>query len=256
MVDEIDGTLKVLSPKDCPTPPTPIPGHPDEHVSLMVCAAANGDYPHPMAILPLETLPHLSTYTNKFLAITGQHSGWMTRDIFVLWVKNVYLPWINELRIKYEAPTQRILLTLDQHGSRDDQTILKLLYDNCVDVHFIEPHSSTICQAMDLEVFLVFKSIFSRHLDLKDIQSKPNRRYIILDTAIKSLLASLSLIYVETSFQKAGLVPFNPEIPLHSSLIKRSSLYPDEINEKIPPKSRKRGPKITNQIVRNGQQIN
>ncbi len=79
--------LKKFVPKDMKSPMQKPPAIPPCHITLILCITADGSAIKPTAILP--------NFDNKILDMFnwgGSSSGWITEQLFLSWVKNVFVP--------------------------------------------------------------------------------------------------------------------------------------------------------------------
>ena len=62
-----------------------------EHISFGLTISASGQFLQPICILPLVYLPLLSQEVINFFAISGQESGFITKELFLEHVRNVLI---------------------------------------------------------------------------------------------------------------------------------------------------------------------
>ncbi|KAL6044346.1 hypothetical protein QOT17_023386 [Balamuthia mandrillaris] len=60
-------------------------------ITLGVCVAAREGYLTPLLVLPLKTLPALFSTLIDLYTITGQNSGWVTEEVWRLWVRDIFM---------------------------------------------------------------------------------------------------------------------------------------------------------------------
>lgn len=115
-----------------------------EHITLGVCVSAAGAALPVLVILPLKTLPNMPERLLKLYLFTGQQTGWMTKEIWKEYIKNVFIPYLQEVRSTYQLNTARGLLIVDSHSSHEEEEAIELLHQNNIDVVVIPAHSSSI----------------------------------------------------------------------------------------------------------------
>lgn len=219
-----------------------------EHITFGLGIAADGGRVSPLMILPLQTLPGLPPSLLNFFSITGQQSGWITEEIYQQWVKRVFIPYVARRRQELGCSTLRALLLVDGHSSRDNEATTALLERANVDCLVIPAHSSTILQPLDLTVNGVFKTTLAEHWKPIQGEEKDTRRVRLLAVAALALEAAMSTLHVTAGFARAGIYPFNKQVPLNSDLIRNPLL---EVGYQRPRK-RSRGPRIAGFLLTSG----
>lgn len=210
-----------------------------DHYTIVSCINAAGEAMNNMLILPLKYHPDMvNEEVNQYFSMTYQENGWINNQIYEDWIKNIFIPNVNWMRQKHNEPNRQAILILDGHGSRDNDTVKALLHANHIDYLTLPAHSSTILQRLDLEVFGVFKRIFSDNLVLPADVEKAETRAVILSTAMLALQVALTPLYIKKGFAKAGICPYVIDTPMSSELIIHAT-------EDLVP----RGPKVS----RNGR---
>ncbi|KAJ3443967.1 btb/poz domain-containing [Anaeramoeba flamelloides] len=96
------------------------------HTTLLVTISASGSHLPSLLITPRKTLvkSYLSTEITNDLCFTHGPKGWITKEIFHDWVRDIFIPLINERRNDQNIP---VLLVLDGHSSRLDLDSLESL---------------------------------------------------------------------------------------------------------------------------------
>jgi hypothetical protein len=101
-----------------------------KHISLVLCISAAGGYVKPLAILPQKTVPPLDSIITNFYAITGQPNGFIDNEIWPNWVKNIFIPHVNNLRQSQDQPNLPTLLLVDSHSTRKHKPTQDLFANN------------------------------------------------------------------------------------------------------------------------------
>ncbi|KAJ6248922.1 tigger transposable element-derived protein [Anaeramoeba flamelloides] len=137
------------------------------HTTLLVTISASGSHLPSLLITPRKTLvkSYLSTEITNDLCFTHGPKGWITKEIFHNWVRDIFIPLINERRNDQNIP---VLLVLDGHSSRLDLDSLESLAKANIQVAVIPAHSSHITQPLDRTTFSVFKN----HLRKSTLETK------------------------------------------------------------------------------------
>lgn len=76
----------------------------NEHYTLTLCQSASGRFIRPLLIILLKKVPEeLKIYSETFHLVANP-SGWMTCDVFNIWVNEVFLSEVDTLRHYSNAP--------------------------------------------------------------------------------------------------------------------------------------------------------
>jgi hypothetical protein len=124
------------------------------------------------------------------------------------------------------------LLILDGHSSRNYFEAISILAQNSIEVLILPPHSTHILQPFDIAIGSPLKSYFQQNLQINLIKtsstsieigdtlnlSKEFRKTAIL-TFLDAWYHAASPKNIESGFSKAGIYPFNPQIPLENGLL-------------------------------------
>ncbi|KAJ6235782.1 protein derived from transposon [Anaeramoeba flamelloides] len=135
------------------------------------------------------------------LLVTISASGWITKEIFHNWVRDIFIPLINERRNDQNIP---VLLVPDGHSSRLDLDSLESLAKVNIQVAVIPAHSSHITQPLDRTTFSVFKN----HLRKSTLETKLEKN---LETILDCLQKSLTIKTIKSGFSRAGIYPLDFE---------------------------------------------
>ena len=147
------------------------------HITGMCCHTCTGKAVPPMIILPnsIQNLPvELQEFENAGLAwFASSKSGWMNRDIFLVWVIQ-FINWLSFYRITLPQAIRnaRALLVMDGHGSRECPVALDLLRRNGIDVLILPAHTTHITQMFDVGLAASLKKSFAKNMQ-KMIKESP-----------------------------------------------------------------------------------
>ena len=216
-----------------------------EHITFGICVAADGGKVDPLLILPLQTLPDLPQTLLQFYSVTGQTNGWITENIYELWIRGQFIPYVQDRRAEFGLWNQKALLIVDGHSSRNSDRIIQLLRSHDIDELVLPAHSSTILQPLDLSVNGEFKRKLGENF--KQIEGEPadQRRLRLLAVSALALEATLTTLTITKGFSRAGIWPFSAQAPLNSSLI----INPIDSIVNQRPKRKKRGPNISGTLL-------
>lgn len=85
-------------------------------------------------------------------------SGFITSKIFYLWFKYQFIRHVEICRIMNDLPKdETAVLLMDNATSHNYKDIEELAIENHIEIHYIESHTSHVCQPLDLNIFGVLK---------------------------------------------------------------------------------------------------
>ena len=114
----------------------------------MVCASAAGNSIPPMFIFksPSGGVPNgIQEGSPAGTLFAGQKSGWIEKDLF--------LQWFKELFLKCIPPERPVLLLVDGHKAHVTAELIETATANKVLVFCLPAHSSHLLQPLDLSLF-------------------------------------------------------------------------------------------------------
>ena len=197
--------------------------------------------------------PPLSKSVLDAFNFAGQPNGWMSGPIFLNIIENGFVKEINEYRAAKGEPNEVVLLILDHHSSRDSLDAKSLYENHKILVLIIPAHSSAITQPLDLSVNQALKKKLGEHFADIPGESVPDRRNRLLQLCDLALSHAICRGCIIDGFNRTGLFPYNPEIPLKSGMVIAAIDPIPIVQEKS---SRKRGPNIAGgKIMFDGQVV-
>ena len=187
------------------------------HITLGVCAFADGTHANHLIIYPLKKLPpeidedFLQTYPNTVFC--GQPSGWISSEILENYLTKTVIGHFDVQRQKPGA-SHRGLLLVDGHASRINHRLWQTFKDHDIDVMTFVSHASHVLQPLDLCVFGAFKSRLRGGMTALKTLTLGQKRSAVMKRALDSLYHALSPVNVKSGFEKAGIYPLDRDIPL------------------------------------------
>lgn len=138
------------------------------HITAVCCHTANGSKVPPMFILPdIQHLPaELYDFDQSGRAwFCSSPSGWMCRDLFLLWTIH-FVNWLSVYRRTLSAAirNKRALLICDGHSSRECPIALLLLRNAGVDVLVLPGHTTHVTQMFDVVLAAPLKIEYAKLL--------------------------------------------------------------------------------------------
>jgi hypothetical protein len=137
------------------------------HITFVPTIFANGSSTQTLIIYPMKNLPSelpLEELTKPIkFQVTGEPSGWITKEIFEMYCKETIIPKFQRQREKH-GYNGRGLLVVDGHTSRWNADLMQTFHDENIYVVTLASHTSHICQPLDSLVFGCFKKGLRTHL--------------------------------------------------------------------------------------------
>lgn len=203
-----------------------------EHISIHCCVNAAGAATPPFIIFKGSFPGGNYTKGGPDNALYGkQESGFMDSTLFLKWFTQIFLPYARP------TPERSVLLLLDGHISHCSIDLINSARENNVILLALAPHTTHICQVLDVAVYKSFKSNLSKLLNLgKVIQgnfwvAKRDVPRIVK----KPLEEAMSMSNIKAGFRKCGIMPFNPNAIDKDQLL-RNKLIPDiDVDLSFPP---------------------
>jgi hypothetical protein len=236
MLEVGTGHMKVISKKDAPRAYTIKPPN-SEHITMVLCITAAGDYVKPLCILPLKELPRLHPLTETFFHLAGQENGSITKQLLQGWTVASFLQHVNQARQIMGKPDSWALLVVDGHNSRDHMPTILTMDAHKVIVQVIPAHSSTVLQPLDLTCNWEAKRLLTTYFTIKKNEGRVEMRVRLLHTAALVLQMALAPLVVQRGFARAGIWPLSPGAPLKSSLVRDPH---EDVIKQAPAKKPKR----------------
>lgn len=206
-----------------------------KHISIGLCISATGGFVKPLLILPLKRFPEVHPSVEKFFVFSGQQNGFIDNSIWHEWVKNFFIPHINNIRRQLNLPNQIALFIVDSHSTRKHEPTRLLFVSHNIYVLILPAHSSATLQPLDLSVNGELKRLLRVRFKPKADESGPTKRNRLLFTTAECMQGALLGMVIKDGFSRAGIFPFSKGAPLNSALVKHIN---DEID--FTPSNKKR----------------
>ncbi len=186
----------------------------NEHITLIVCVAADGSHLIPGLIFPLVNMPQPALSYTDYFTFSGSKKGWINKKIFAEWTRKIFIPEVRSRREKHGKPEAPFLLLLDSHSSRANPDLLEELMRENIVVFTFPSHCTHILQPLDMVVFSVFKSLLTKELVLSGASTADERRSHLLVACKKAIYIALYEDTVKAGFKRSGLFPPTPSVVL------------------------------------------
>ena len=209
-------------------------GYPNmPHISAMLCTNVYGIGPPPFIILnDLKRLPEeLECYAiNGSAWFASSPSGYMTRDVFSLWII-CFINWFSQFKLSLPEGmrTAKALIILDGHSSRENPLALLLLRKANVEVIVLPSHTTHVLQMFDVGLAAPLKSTFAAKF-------KKRLKETLGDEALNSNMARFRRACISafldawrcasipsnclSAAKQTGIFPFNPRAARDSPFVR------------------------------------
>jgi hypothetical protein len=169
-----------------------------EWVSIVEVVSASGQKLRPLVIFKgknLQTTWFPSESVPDWFFTTFEN-GWTSNNIGIEWLRRIFIPE------SAQTPGANRLLILDGHGSHVTTEFMWTCYQNKIYCIYLLPHSSHVCQPLDLAPFSVTKSSYRRQIrDLSSLDDQLlSRKSVLYNTTI--LLGKVA--YLRGLFELVG----------------------------------------------------
>ena len=135
-------------------------------------------------------------------------------------------PAINKIRQDLGKPTAKALLLYDgskTHFAVDHQ---RLFQQHSVILHLFPAHSSALLQPLDLGPNGALKQHLTTHFKPIEGENMADYRNRLLHCVKRGLTVALSEHVCRLDWERTGISPFKPEIPLGSAMVRDRPAQP------------------------------
>ena len=173
--------------------------------TLVACIAADGTGIPPLLVVKHRTIREVieeMCWTEEKVTFTHSQTGFITSDIFMRWLREVFIPNVNERRERIGNMGQRAYLLMDNCQSHKSDDITLLCGENNVELVYFPPNATHIYQPLDLCFFGAFKKKVLSIVE-SGIQDNQSERVLkILDSwdSVKKVST------IRSSFRMGGFV--------------------------------------------------
>ena len=132
-----------------------------KHATLVACIAADGSAVSPLVVVKHKTIRqdlHDLCWTPEKVCIKHSASGYITHVIFMKWLRETFIPSVNERRARIGNMDQRAYLLMDNCPSHKSDDAVELCEDNNIELVYFVSNSTHIFQPLDLSFFASFKA--------------------------------------------------------------------------------------------------
>lgn len=152
----------------------------------------------------------------------------------------LFLKWFEETFIRYAKPTEErpVLLMLDSHISHCSVAVIQSARAHNVILLALPPHTTHICQPLDVAVYKSLKTNLSKTVKLG--QALRGNLWIakhhVPRVLKKPFEDSMSMTNIKAGFRKCGIFPFDPNAIDKRQLIRTNAERSyEDVDLAIPP---------------------
>ena len=113
-------------------------------MTVMAAASASGHFIPPMIIYPGQRFSYNPLDGFEEAAFGRSENGWMDSEVFIGWLKNVFIPAVNARMVK-----KPLILFIDGHKTHVTMEASDACIGNGIELYCLLEHSSHIIQPLD-----------------------------------------------------------------------------------------------------------
>ena len=174
------------------------------HATVVACIAADGTAIPPLVIVTHRTVREAlmrRCWTRDKVLFAHSEKGFITHEIFMDWLRDTFVPIVNERRRRTGDMEQRAYLLMDNCSSHRASDIVDLCDENNIELVYFVPNSTHIFQPLDLCFFASFKAKIR-----SAIPEETDKQTARLLTILQSWDAAKQVRTIQASFEMAGFI--------------------------------------------------
>lgn len=191
-------------------------------LTVMAASSATGHYVPPMIIFPGQRFSYNPLEGFEEAALGRSDSGWMDSEVFCNWLTNVFIPAIDEKKVK-----KPVLLLIDGHSTHVTIEASDTCVASGIELYCLLEHSSHVMQPLDLRLFSSLKQTWKQ--SVRDWQSEHVGELVTKRTFARvfkqAWTRSTTVDAAVNGFLEAGLYPLNPAAVTKSVKLEPSKLF-------------------------------
>ena len=176
-------------------------------MTIVECICADGSAIHPLIIYKGENLQTgwIPPEMDKDWNWSCNTKGWTCDRIAKEWIRRVFEP-----ATRAKANGERRILICDGHGSHVSADFIRYCIDSGIILFLMPPHSSHLCQPLDVGVFSPLKEYMNQEINETLKYGVPNIKKFEWAAAYqRARPKAMSVNNIISAFRTAGLIPFN-----------------------------------------------
>lgn len=191
-------------------------------ITVMAACSAVGHYIPPMLVFPGQRFSYNPLEGFEEAALGRSDNGWMDAEVFCEWLENVFIPAINERKVK-----RPVLLLIDGHVTHVTMRASDICIQNEIEMYCLLEHASHVLQPLDLRFFSSLKKSWRQ--SVRDWQSEHIGEYVTKQNFAqifkKAWTQSTTIEAAVKGFLESGLFPIDPSIVASSVKLEPSKMF-------------------------------
>jgi len=191
-------------------------------ITVLAGMSATAHYLRPMIVFPGQR------FTKNMLdgfdeAVMGRsENGWMDSELFVEWLKTVFIPDINTRQVK-----RPVILLVDGHKTHMSLEASDTCNENNIILYCLLEHASHLMQPCDLQLFGVLKETWKTSIREWQIQHVGQyvTKYEFSGIFKKAWVSATKVEVAVKGFRDAGLFPLDRSVILKTDKLQTSQLF-------------------------------
>ncbi|KXJ70432.1 hypothetical protein RP20_CCG023638 [Aedes albopictus] len=191
-----------------------------ESYTALFAANAAGTLAPPMVLFPYkQRLPAIIAQSAPSgWSIGRNQSGWMTQETFLDYLRRVFVPWIEKVKIPLP-----IIIFVDGHKSHVSYETIEFCRSNQITLVSLYPNATHVLQPLDVSFFKPLKVHWNRRLiNYRTFHAgEPLPKHEIaplLKKAVDDIKEMESVL--KNGFRKCGIIPWDPNAVNYGMLLK------------------------------------
>ena len=224
-----------------------------EHITIHCCISAAGSTIPPFIIYKAAFPGGNYTAGGPDGALYAkQKTGFMDSELFVKWFTKLFIPHARP------TPERSVLLLVDGHSSHCSPDLIHIARENNVILLALAPHTTHLCQPLDVAVYRSFKIHLSKLVkfgqalrgDLWIAKSNVGR---VLKQPFE---ACMTIQNIKSGFKKCGIFPFNPNAIDKTQLFRNKLIPSEDVDLSVPPNDSNSNEDTNVQDINNNEDSN
>ena len=183
------------------------------NATLLCAIGTDGSALKSHLVWPLRSMPdEFSPLLRHNVQIHCNGQGWIDNPTFTTIMTTSIIPACRTQMELGGCDDQWGLLLFDGHSTRRNLAVIEAALASKLHILIFPPHCTHVLQPLDLTVFGVLKTTLYNSFNQPEDSSISAYRESLVCALMKALSAGFQTHVISSSFQKAGIVPFNPEV--------------------------------------------
>lgn len=176
-----------------------------KNTTVMPCCSLSGDTITPLIIISRLSID-MSVYQEGIregedIMIQVSKKGYVTKQYFILWLINIFLPYVNNIRhLRVDNYFPALLLT-DNHAAHKSFEVKQILAQNNIRLVTFPPNTTHFLQPLDLVSFHAFKSKIYK----EKLKNEYKCQHCLLTKILDCIEESTTSVKCRSSFRRAGI---------------------------------------------------